>query len=176
MLSLKPLLTLAHFLVTYPEIWFKKIKSCSPESIKVLDISCPTKFGVADGQQINVCGKAELCIQLRLNNYKEDFFILEQLSSAILGNPFFVKNDIIIHPSKKLLKLPDFIFRINSLNFQNKNLSQKNLVLETVSKCVLKPNQQEIIEVQLAKPDISYKPTYRSIDPSILFEKKKVYV
>ena len=150
----------------------QKFKSCSPESIEVLDTSYPTKVRVADGQ-INVCGKAEFCIQLGLNHYKEDFLILEQMSSPILGNRFFVKIDIIIHPSKKLLKFPDFALRINSLNSRNKNLSQKNLVLETISKTVLKSNQQEIIEVQLAKPDISYKLRYGSIDPSILIEKKK---
>ena len=41
----------------------QKNKNFSPESIKVLDTSYPTKVRVADGQQINGCGTAKLCFQ-----------------------------------------------------------------------------------------------------------------
>ena len=75
-----------------------------------------------------------------LYNYKKTFLNSEHVSSLILGNSFLAKNDIIVHHSKKLLKLPDLTLRINLLDSHSKNMSSKNLALETISETVLKPN------------------------------------
>ena len=145
-------------LVQFPEIWFKESKFLVQrvsKSLKHLIQNSRTCWWTT----IQYYGKAVLCIQFGLNNYKRDFLILEQMSSTILGNPFFVKNDTIIHHSKKLLSLPDFTMRMNSLNSQSKFLSHKNLVLETVSNYV-KTKSIRNHRSAIRKHDIIYKLTY----------------
>ena len=91
------------------------------------------------------------------------------MSTAILGNPFFIKNQIVIDPSKKLLFFPDVTLSLNSIGNQENSRQQ---VLITVSKTTLQPNYQDIDEVLILQPDIAFNNAIGIIEPSSLFEKK----
>ena len=133
----------------------------------------PTNFlervYVADGKKVRVLGKVLIELMVGLNTYSEQFLVLDQMSTAILGNPFFIKDQIVIDPSKKLLYFPDVTLRLNSIG--NKENS-KQQVLITVSKTTLKPNYQDIVEVSILKPDIAFNYAIEINEPSSLFEKK----
>ena len=88
----------------------------------------------------------------------------------LLGLPFFRKYNIVIHPYKGLLYLPDLTISLAS-PIKNKKLS-KSQILHTVSKTTIHPSQQEIIECELISPDRAYEYTSGLIEPSIQFERK----
>ena len=140
-----------------------------PACVTKLPKNFPEKVYVADGKKVRVLGKVLIELNVGLNTYSEEFLVLDQMSTAILGNPFFIKNQIVIDPSKKLLYFPDVTLSLNSIGNQGNSRQQ---VLITVSKITLKPNYQDIVEVSILKPDIAFKNAIGIIEPSSLFEKK----
>ena len=147
----------------------QKIKLNKPACVTQLSNNFPEKVYVADGKKVRVMGKVIIELNVRLNTYSEEFLILDQMSTAILGNPFFIKNRIVIDPSKKLLYFPDVTLSLNSIGHQ---VNPRQQVVITVSKITLKPNHQDIVEVSIFKPDIAFKNAIGIIEPSSLFEKK----
>ena len=147
----------------------QKIKLNKPACVTQLSNSFPEKVYVADGKKVRVMGKVIIELNVGLNTYSEEFLILDQMSTAILGNPFFIKNRIVIDPSKKLLYFPDVTLSLNSIGHQ---VNPRQQVVITVSKITLKPNHQDIVEVSFFKPDIAFKNAIGIIEPSSLFEKK----
>ena len=124
---------------------------------------------MADGKKVRVLGKVIIDLNVGLNTYSEEFLILDQMSTAILGNPFFIKSRIVIDPSKKLLYFPDVTLSLNSIGHQ---VNPRQQVVITVSKITLEPNHQDIVEVSIFKPDIAFKNAIGIIESSSLFEKK----
>ena len=124
---------------------------------------------MVDGKKVRVKGKVLIELNVGWNTYSEEFLVLDQMGTAILGNPFFIKNQIVIDPSKKLLYFPDVTLSLNSIGNQENSRQQ---VLITVSKTTLKPNYQDIVEVSILKPDIAFNNAIGIIEPSSLFEKK----
>ena len=50
---------------------------------------------MAHGKKVRLLGKVLVELNVGLNTYSEEFLVLDQMSSAILGNPFFIKNQIV---------------------------------------------------------------------------------
>ena len=147
----------------------QKITQNKPACVTKLPNNFPERVYVADGKKVRVLGKVLIELKVGLNTYSEEFLVLDQMSTAILGNPFFIKNQIVIDLSKKLLYFPDVTLSLNSIGNQENSRQQ---VLITVSKTTLKPNYQDIVEVSILKPDIGFNNAIGIIEPSSLFEKK----
>ena len=77
------------------------------------------------------------------------------MNSPFLGMPFSKKNDIILHPHKSLLYLPDITLSLNNTSSSKSVLN--TLVLVNISKITILPNQQEKLNVNLKKPTHQYK-------------------
>ena len=73
-----------------------------PACVTKLPNNFPERVYVADGKKIRVLGKVFIELNVGLNTYSEEFLVLDQMSTATLGNLFIIKNQIVIDPSKKL--------------------------------------------------------------------------
>ena len=93
------------------------------------------------------------------------------MTSTLLGLPFFRKNNIVIHPLKGLLCLPELTISLALSRKYDRKLS-KQKISHTFSKITIHPNQQEIIECELINPDKAYEYASGLIEPSIQFESK----
>ena len=90
--------------------------------------------------KFRVLGKVLIELNVGLITYSENFLILDQISTAIFGSLFFIKNQIVIDSSNKLLYFPAVTLSLNSKgNPENSRLQ----VPITVSKTTLKPNYQD---------------------------------
>ena len=123
---------------------------------------------VADGKEVSVLRKVLIELNVGLNTYSEEFLVLDQMGTAFLGNSFFIKNQIVIGTSKKLIHFPDVTLSLNSIVHQEKSRQQ---ALITVSKTTMKPNYQDIVEFLILKPDTAFNNAIGIIEPSSLFEK-----
>ena len=132
----------------------QKIKLNKPACVTPLPNNFPGKVYAADGKKVRVLGKVIIDLNVGLNTYSEEFLILDQMSTAILGNPFFIKNRFVIDPSKKLLYFPHITLSLNSIGHQ---VNPRQQVVITVSKIKLKPNHQDIVEVSIYKPKLHLK-------------------
>ena len=128
-----------------------------PSKILKSSETFPESVKMADGRVVRV----EKCVQIQITigncQFTEEFLILQNMTSMLLGLPFFRKYNIVIHPYKGLLYLPDLTISLAS-PIKNKKLS-KSQILHTVSKTTIHPNQQEIIECELINPDRAYEYT-----------------
>ena len=126
---------------------------------------------MADGRVTGV----EKCVQIQITigncQFKEEFLILKNMTSTLLGLPFFRKNNIVIHPFKCLLYLPERTISLALSTKYDRKLS-KPQILHTVSKIIIHTKQQEIIECELINPDKAYEYASGLIEPSIQFESK----
>ena len=147
----------------------QKITLNKPPCVTKLPNNFPEQLSVADGKKVSVLGKVLIELNVGLNTYSGEFLVLDQMSTAVLGNPFFIKNQIVIGPSKKLLYFADVTVSLNSIVHQENSRQQ---VLITLSKRTLKPNYQDIIKVLILKPDIAFNNVIGIIEPSSFFEKK----
>ena len=51
---------------------------------------------MADSKTVRVLGKVLIELNVGLNTYSEEFLVLDQMSTAILGNPFFIKIKLLL--------------------------------------------------------------------------------
>ena len=93
----------------------QKITQIKPACVTKLLNNFPERVYVADGKKVRVLVKVLIELNVGLNTYSKEFLVLDQMSTAILGNPFFIKNQIVIDPSKKLLYFPDVTLSLNSI-------------------------------------------------------------
>ena len=147
----------------------QKVKLSKPACVIQLPHIFPEKVYVADGKKVRVLGKLIFDLNVGLNTYSEEFLFLDQMSTSILGNKFFIKNRIVIDPSKKLLYFPDISLSLNSIGHQ---VNTRQQVVITVSKTTLKRIHQDIVEVSIYKPNIAFKNAIVIIEQASLFEKK----
>ena len=103
---------------------------------------------MADGTSAYIALKCCLIISIGGQTFEENFLVLPQLNSALLGMPFFKNHEIVFHPSKRLLYLPNYTFTIPQKN--SKTITKK-YVLENVSRVSIAANKQEILRVQITK-------------------------
>ena len=102
---------------------------------------------MADGRVIGV----EKCVQIQItigNCQFTEFLILKNMTSTLLGLPFFRKNNIVINPFKILLYLPELSISEAVSTKHDRKLSKSQILL-TVSKITIHPNQQELIECEM---------------------------
>ena len=103
---------------------------------------------MADGRVIGVEKCVQVQITIRKCQFTEDFLILRNMTSTLLGLPFFRKTNVVIHPFKGLLLLPELTISLAVSTNYDRKLS-KSQILHTVSTITIHPNQQEIIECEL---------------------------
>ena len=81
---------------------------------------------MADGRVVRV----EKCVQIQITigncQFTEEFLILQNMTSMLLGLPFFRKYNIVIHPYKGLLYLPDLTISLASPIKNKKTLEIAN--------------------------------------------------
>ena len=118
-----------------PLLLFKKIEYNSKHILNTND-QFPCTVKMADGTTAKVMRKIRLKFTIGISQFEEYFLVLENLNSMLLGLPLFQKNDILIHPNKGLLYLPETTLSLN----HSKNFS-KSLIIHNLSKAVIKPNQ-----------------------------------
>ena len=94
-----------------------------------------------------------------------------KMTLTSLSLPFFRKNNIVKHPFKGLLYLPELTISLAVLTNYDRKLSKFQILL-TVLKITIHPNQQEIIDCELINPDKAYEYASGLIEPSIQFESK----
>ena len=90
------------------------------------------------------------------------------MSTAILGNPFLIKNQIVVFPSKKFLYFPDVTLSLNSIGHQV-NPRQQEVI--TVGRITMKPNHQDIVEVSVFKPENAFENAIGIFEPPSSVEK-----
>ena len=127
---------------------------------------------MADGTSISIALRCSLIISIGGQSFHENFLVLPQLNSTLLGMPFFKNQEIVFHPSKGLLYLPDYTFTIPQ---KNTKTVTKKYILENVSRMSIAANQQEILECKLHNENgIGHLgKAIGIIEPSTKFEQKK---
>ena len=119
---------------------FEKIKSQCPHLVKSQHQSITKTVKMADGTSVSIVLRCSLIISIGGQTFQENFLDLPQLNSTLLGMPFFNNQEIVFHPSKGLLHLPDYTFTIPQKN--TKTITKK-YILENVSRMSIAANQQE---------------------------------
>ena len=105
----------------------------------------------------------------RRTNISRKFPSLATIKLDSTWDAFFKNHEIVFHPSKGLLYLPDYTFTIPQKN--SKTITKK-YVLENVSRVSIAANQQEILECKLQKENRHLENAIGIIEPSTKFEQK----
>ena len=126
---------------------------------------------MADGTSVSIALRCSLIISIGGQTFQENFLVLPQLNSTLLGMPFFKNQEIVFHPSKGLLYLPDYTFTIPQKN--TKTITKK-YILESVSRMSIAANQQKILECKLHNENAigHLGNAIGIIEPSTKFEQK----
>ena len=148
---------------------FEKIKVQCPHLVESQSESIRKTVKMADGTSAYIALKCCLIISIGGQTFQENFLVLPQLNSTLLGMPFFKNHEIVFHPSKGLLYLPDYTFTIPQKN--SKTITKK-YVLENVSRVSIAANQQEILDCKLQKENRHLENAIGIIEPSTKFEQK----
>ena len=61
---------------------------------------------MASGQRVSVENQVNLTFCIGFHTFTDSFFVLPKMTSVILGNSFFKKQNITIDHKNNLLKLP----------------------------------------------------------------------
>ena len=149
---------------------FRLIQKQAPEYNSSSSFSFPKFVKLANGEKVSVLYNVEIVFYIAGTFFNEQFLVLKEMNSPLLGMPFFKKNDIILHPHKGLLYLPDITLSLNNIS-SSKSVLRKT-VLTNISKITILPNQQEIIECKLEKTHPSLQNIFGIIEPSLVFEQK----
>ena len=104
---------------------FEKIKVQCPHLVESQSESITKKVKMADGTSAYIALKCCLIISIGGQTFQENFLVLPQLNSTLLGMPFFKNHGIVFHPIKGLLYLPDYTFTIPQKN--SKTITKKNM-------------------------------------------------
>ena len=149
----------------------EKIKSQGPALVKSQFESITKTVKMADGTSISIALRCSLIISIGGQTFQENFIVLPQLNSTLLGMHFFKNHEIVVHPNKGLRYLPDYTFTIPRKN--TKTIAEK-YILENVSRISIAANQQEILECKLPNENAigHLGNAIRINDPSTKFEQK----
>ena len=107
-------------------------------------------------------------LNVGLVTYSEEFLVLDKVSTAIFDNPIFNKKNV-IDQSKKLISFPDITLSLNSIGRQENSRQQ---VFITISKFLLQPNCQDIVEVSILLLVFTKNNAIAIIEPPSLFKRK----
>ena len=108
-------------------------------------------MGLANGQKTEVLHSVTIEIQIADSKFEEDFLILKHMNSPLLGNPFFKRNNIVLHPHKGLLFLPDLTLGLKDC--KSNRIGKRTFVLCTQNKITLNSNQQEVVDCEITDCD-----------------------
>ena len=130
---------------------FHKIKSITNMEINKKaqpDISVSTAFL----QQSPILFIVKLKIKIGHTTLDEEFLIFENLSSTLLGLPFFQRHKIILDPHNRRLHFPELTFQLNTMKIKGKGKqkpmnARKKLALET-KEYIFHPGQQQQLQLQ----------------------------
>ena len=110
---------------------FNLILNNEPSKILKSSEVFPESVKMADGRVIGV----EKCVQIQITigkcQFAEEFLILKNMTSTLLGLLFFRKNNIVIHPFKGLLYSPELTISLAVSTKYDRKLS-KPQILHTV--------------------------------------------
>ena len=105
-----------------------------------------SKVKFASGQLIPVRGQIQLEFSIAKNYFKEEFLVLPNTNSIILGNLFFKNNSIELYPRENLMKLPDLTLQLNEISTQPDKTGKPQYTIRTLEECVIAPNQQTVLK------------------------------
>ena len=107
--------------------------------------------------------------------FTETFILMETMNQTILGLPFFEKNDILIHPKTRTLKLPHMTIQLTERIHKDGKISslttKKNLFLHSSQNLSIKPNSSEIITCVLSAESFP-EGTVAIVEPNPRFEQQ----
>ena len=153
-----------------PKEVLQKTQKLSPEAIIKFKHQFSSRVGLANGQKTEVLHSVTTEIQIADSKFEEVFLILEHMTSPLLGNPFFKKNNIVLHPHRGLLYLPDLTLGLK--DSKSNRSGKRTFVLCTQNKFTLNSNQQEVVDCEITDCDNWVKESIGIIEPSVMFEKK----
>ena len=150
---------------------FEKIRFQFPHLVKSQSESITKTIKMADGTSTYIFLKCSLMISIGGHTFQENFLVLPQLNSTLLGKPFFKNHEIVFCPSRGLLCLLDYAFTKPQ---KTAKTIEKIFILENLSRISIAAHQQEILECKLNSEKIigHLANAIRIIEPSIKFEPK----
>ena len=83
----------------------------------------------------------------------EEFLVFEDISSTLLGLPFFRRHKTVLDPQNRLLKFLEFTFQSSTMKKKGKGKQQRlnamnKIYLKTTKEYILHPGQQQQLELQ----------------------------
>ena len=134
-----------------------------------------TSVKMAGGQLVRIEKQAEIKFKLAHREFVEDFLVLSSTNSVILGNPFFVKHDILISPKQALIQFPDLTVQINEIkpvNEKRRSVRHKKIPIYTNKKHTIQPNEQIFLECYLSDKTDQFENKSGVITPNEILEKE----
>ena len=154
------------------ETLFKELKANHP-CLVVPSAEEPSRhqsMRVANGQQVPILGHARVHFKIFDSDYAEDFYILPQTHTTILGWPFFADNDMTIDCKRRLLITQDTTLQINAVTTALptilEDLDEKiSLELATVQGITIPPYRQESVYCRLVVNPLKYPDVTGIVEP-----------
>ena len=158
------------FSTAMAKVLLQKIQRLSPEAIIKFYHQFSSIVRFANGQKTEVFNSVTIAIRIADSKLEEEFLILKYMNSPLLGNPFFKKDNIALHPHRGLSYLSDFTLGLNDC--KSNRTGKKLLILFTQKKSTLKSNHPEIVHCQITDFDDSVKESIGINESCVMFEKK----
>ena len=140
-----------------PRETMNKIKSRNPRWIRILPKGELTSVKLADGASKPIIAKVLVKLMFMGKRVEEEFLVLEQMNSVILGLPFFAKNKIVIDPANRKLQFEDNTFLVNEMQGYNGQIktvpTKRRFRLVTAQRITVQPQAQEPILVEIHRND-----------------------
>ena len=154
-------------------IFNKLIRTC-PKAITQYNPQ-PSTVKVANGASITTHGTFQASFKIANETFTETFILMETMNQTILGLPFFEKNDILIHPKTRTLKLPHMTIQLTERIHKDGKISplttKKNLFLHSAQNLTIKPNSSETI-IYILSAESFPEGTVATVEPNSRFEKQ----
>ena len=134
---------------------FDKIVAISPQNVLLCRDKPSFEIQAANGESCPVMFKTIIAFDIDKYQFREEFLVLKDMNTPLLGLPFFKYNGIDILTTTGMLQLPDMTVQLNSMlkPLQNPDPPKskscnKNINLFIQTETTLKPFTMEIIECE----------------------------
>ena len=125
---------------------------------------CEPKFSQvkkASGQVINIDKQISVGFHIVEYKFTEDFLVLPKMNNIIIGNSFFIKNNIQICPREKILKFDDMSVHFNEIKpvtGRRRILKPCKFNLTTARKIIIEAQSQRVLECKFedSQPEIKH--------------------
>ncbi len=138
-----------------PMSTFNRILESSPSNMLLCRDKPSFDIQAANGKSCPVLFKTIIAFSICGHQFQEEFLVLPEMNTPLLGLPFFKYNGINILTSTRMLQLPNMTVQLNSMlkplqnpNHQKSRSCYKNRNLLTKTEVTLRPFTMEIIDCE----------------------------